>query len=143
MKTAVTLVASATVLGVASAGFDWGAGCAGGSGKFTTTLAKGEKVTVGSVPQGLWNVQVQLTATADVDLQLYDAGATAKWSEGAAIVAWTVGIKIEMFTSDVIDDLRYAGGAFTLIFVLMWAHTSSLLVASLAYLQIVAALGVA
>jgi hypothetical protein len=62
---------------------------------------------------------------------------------GAAIVAWTVGIKIEMFTSDVIADLRYAGGAFTLIFVLMWAHTSSLLVASLAYLQIVAALGVA
>ena len=48
-----------------------------------------------------------------------------------------------MFARQVIRDLRFAGFAFGVIFVLMWAHASSALVALLAYLQIVAALGVA
>ena len=62
---------------------------------------------------------------------------------GAAVVAWYVGAKEQMFARQVIADLRFAGFAFGLIFVLMWAHASSALVALLAYLQIVAALGVA
>ena len=50
---------------------------------------KGETLAVGTVPSGLWNVQVQLTATADVDVQLFDADAKEKWPEdGQAIVAW-------------------------------------------------------
>ena len=75
-------------VGVASAGFDWGTGCAGGSGEFTTSLDKGETLEVGNVPEGLWNVQVLLTATTDVDVQLYDAERTEKWADGQAIVAW-------------------------------------------------------
>ena len=62
---------------------------------------------------------------------------------GAAVVAWYVGAKEQMFARQVIRDLRFAGFAFGVIFVLMWAHASSALVALLAYLQIVAALGVA
>ena len=52
------------------AGFEWGAGCEGGSGEFTTALLEGETLVVGDVPSGLWNVQVLLTATSDVDVQV-------------------------------------------------------------------------
>ena len=41
------------VVDTAGAGFDWGAGCAGGSGSFTTELnVEGSIIDVGSIPKG-------------------------------------------------------------------------------------------
>ena len=47
----------------AQAGFDWGSGCEGGSGKFSLALdTAGTIASVGSIPAGKWNVKVRLTA---------------------------------------------------------------------------------
>ena len=84
---ALLLVASPAV--VVGAGFDWGSGCAGGSGEFTTKLTKkNEIVTIGTLPKGKWNVKVRLSATSDVDVQLYDLSDSSTFSEGKAIVAY-------------------------------------------------------
>eukprot|EP00619_Florenciella_sp_RCC1007_P002715 CAMPEP_0205916316 /NCGR_PEP_ID=MMETSP1325-20131115/8418_1 /ASSEMBLY_ACC=CAM_ASM_000708 /TAXON_ID=236786 /ORGANISM="Florenciella sp., Strain RCC1007" /LENGTH=70 /DNA_ID=CAMNT_0053283573 /DNA_START=123 /DNA_END=331 /DNA_ORIENTATION=- len=51
----------------AHAGFDWGSGCEGGSGKFSLSLdTAGTIASVGSIPAGKWNVKVRLTAVKDV-----------------------------------------------------------------------------
>ena len=85
---ALRLISLALAVGRARAGFDWGAGCEGGSGSFTTTLAEGATVDVGSIPKGKWTVTARITASADVDVQLFDADDTSTYAEGAAIVAW-------------------------------------------------------
>lgn len=70
-------------------GFDWGSGCASGSGCFTMKLDQaGQLVDVGRIPAGKWSVEVFLEASADLDIQLYDLGDTTQYKEGKAIVSW-------------------------------------------------------
>jgi hypothetical protein len=78
----------------ASAGFNWGAGCAGGNGSFTLNLTDaGQLATVGTIPAGKWNVKVFLSAAADVDVQIYDQDDTSTFPEGKAVVAWCADAK--------------------------------------------------
>ena len=72
----------------ASADFDWGSGCAGGNGSFAVNLTRGKIKSLGLIPTGKWNVEVRLSAAADVDIQLYDQDDNSSYSEGAAVVAW-------------------------------------------------------
>ena len=85
MRVALALLLFATS---ARAGFDWGAGCEGGSGQFITSIAAGTTVDVGSIPAGKWTVVAKVTASSDVDVQLFDADDTTTYAEGKAIVAW-------------------------------------------------------
>lgn len=63
--------------------FDWGGGCAGGSGAFETELkTKGSIQEVGPIPQGKWNVRIRLVASSDVDIQLYDSANNQSFREG-------------------------------------------------------------
>lgn len=71
------LVFSAFLLGGAEAGFDWGAGCEGGSGQFTTSLGAGATVDVGEIPAGKWTVVARITASSDVDVQCLPEPRTA------------------------------------------------------------------
>ena len=49
----------------------------------------GEVVTIGSIPLRKWNVRILLTASSDVDVQIYDANDKTKFvNDGKAIVAW-------------------------------------------------------
>ena len=43
---------------------------------------------VGSIPAGKWTVVAKVTASSDVDVQLFDADDTTTYAEGKAIVAW-------------------------------------------------------
>jgi hypothetical protein len=53
----------------ALAGFDWGAGCDGGSGSFKVNLTTaGQLVDVGQIPAGKWNVKVFLSSSVSFDL---------------------------------------------------------------------------
>ena len=71
------------------AGFNWGAGCGGGNGTFSVNLTtSGQLVDVGTIPAGKWNVRVYLSATSDVDVQIFDTDDISKFSEGKAVVAW-------------------------------------------------------
>eukprot|EP00946_MAST-07B_sp_MAST-7B-sp1_P005337 g5337.t1 len=69
--------------------FDWGDGCEGGNGTFALNLTSaGQLATVGTLPAGKWNVKVFLSASADLDVQIYDQEEKDKFAEGKAIVAW-------------------------------------------------------
>ena len=78
----------------ARSGFDWGSGCASGSGCFTMDLPVKDQVEeVGVIPAGKYDVFVRLEAVGDIDIQLYDVeyrGDNNQWpeGEGQAIVAW-------------------------------------------------------
>ena len=73
----------------ARAGFNFGSGCEGGSGKFEEKLENaGQIVTLGTIPKGKWSVMVKLEADSDVDIQIYDADDTEAFPEGKAIVAY-------------------------------------------------------
>ena len=77
------------VVGVVKGGFDWGAGCEGGNGTFNVNMSHvGELVSIGLIPKNKWNVRIYLTATADVDVQIYDSHDVSKFPEGKAVVAW-------------------------------------------------------
>lgn len=43
---------------------------------------------VGAIPKGKWNVKIRLSASADVDVQIYDTEDVAKFEEGKAIIAY-------------------------------------------------------
>ena len=76
------------------AGFNWGAGCDGGNGTFNVNLTTvGELVEIGQIPSGKWNVRIYLTASSDVDVQIYDSNDVTKFSEGKAVVAWCADAK--------------------------------------------------
>ena len=78
----------------AFAGFNWGAGCGGGNGTFSVNLTTpGQLVDVGTIPAGKWNVRVYLSATSDVDVQIFDADETSTFPEGKAPVAWCANAK--------------------------------------------------
>lgn len=73
----------------AHAGFDWGAGCDGGTGTFSVNLTTaGQVVDVGFIPSGKWNVKVFLTSSSDVDIQIFDTEDISTFPEGQAVVAW-------------------------------------------------------
>ena len=64
------------------------------TGSFAVNLTKaGELVTVGQIPKGKWNVRVYLSASSDVDIQIFDKDDTSKFPEGKAIVAWCANAK--------------------------------------------------
>ena len=76
------------------AGFNWGAGCGGGNGTFSVNLTtSGQLVDVGTIPAGKWNVRVYLSATSDVDVQIFDTDDTSTFPEGKALVAWCANAK--------------------------------------------------
>jgi hypothetical protein len=76
---------AATLVGSALAQFDWGSGCGGGTGQpFSVTLAEGASATVGTIPPGKWQVQIFLTSSADVDVQLEDLSNNAT----VPLIAW-------------------------------------------------------
>ena len=61
----------------------------------------------------------------------------------AKITGYRLGDKFDVFTSQLIIDNIYSGGAFFLVFCIMWLHTSSGFIASFGFLQIILNLGVA
>ena len=78
----------------ASASFNWGDGCQGGNGTFTVNLTQaGQLVNVGAIPAGKYNVKVFLSASADVDVQIFDAEDTTTFPQGKAVVAWCANAK--------------------------------------------------
>jgi hypothetical protein len=83
------LVVLFTFASVVECSFEWGAGCEGGNGNFSVNMSQvGGLVTIGAIPKNKWNVRIYLTATADVDVQIYDSEDVSKFSEGKAVVAW-------------------------------------------------------
>ncbi len=57
------------------AGFDWGAGCEGGSGTFQQYIQAWNDdpenaVTVGTIPKGMKNVYISLKSDKDVDIKI-------------------------------------------------------------------------
>ena len=72
----------------AHAGFDFGTGCAGGSGTFNVELAEGSTATLGTIPAGKRDVKIFLSSDADLDVQLYDLEDVARFPEGLAVIAW-------------------------------------------------------
>ena len=83
----ICLLASALLASApARAGFDWGAGCGGGSGSFEQFVPKGQTVTVGTIPAGRTDVHIELHSVTDVDVQLLDE------ATGDAIIAWPSGL---------------------------------------------------
>lgn len=72
-----------------SGGFDWGEGCATGSGDFSQTLANSQDLaTVGDIPAGKFDVYVGLGSDQDLDIVLYDLEATHTDGSDKAIVAF-------------------------------------------------------
>lgn len=61
----------------------------------------------------------------------------------AKIAGYRLGDKFDVFTDQLIIDNVFSGGAFFLVFCIMWLHTSSGFIASLGFLQIILNLGVA
>ena len=85
----LTILALLSLLITCLAGFNWGDGCAGGSGTFKIELtSEGQLAKVGLIPSGKWNVKIHLSATSDVDVQIFDIEDKSKFSEGKAVVAW-------------------------------------------------------
>lgn len=65
-----------------AANFDFGTGCEGGSGSFDLLLENsGVRTEIGTIPSGTWNVVVKLSATNDVDVQVYDIQNTTSFAE--------------------------------------------------------------
>lgn len=79
--------------GNGSGGFDWGEGCLAGSGAFTQNLpVQLSYADVGEIPRGKWDIQVQLRASVDLDITLFDLeDISEEYPEGKAIVAWCSG----------------------------------------------------
>jgi hypothetical protein len=90
----------AVLLHLVGAAFDFGAGCEGGTGQLTLELNEGETSLVGVLPAGKWNVQLRLTAAADVDVQLFDIDTAINAQNGksfpgeSAVVAWCADPKV-------------------------------------------------
>ena len=59
------------------------------------------------------------------------------------IAAYNMHNKYSFFGKVILDDITYAGVAFVIVYVMIWLHSGSLFVSSLAFMQIIAALGVA
>lgn len=77
-------------LGIAHAGFDWGDGCAGGSGTFEQALpTAGETVTIGEISPGKWNLLIKLESLKDVDVQLFDKSDEGCDGGEKAIIAYS------------------------------------------------------
>ena len=51
-------------------------------------LDAGVVVEVGAIPKGKWNVKIRLTASADVDVQIFDSGLISEFPDGKAIIAY-------------------------------------------------------
>ena len=89
MRILFTFIVTALLPGIGLAGFDWGAGCEGGSGSFSADLAtKNEIVNVGLIPAGKWNVKIRLASSVDVDVQVYDVTDKTTFPEGKAVIAY-------------------------------------------------------
>ena len=74
--------------GGGGSGFNWGGACSDGSGEFKQAIVKDSTVTVGTIPKDKADVEIVLTSTKDVDIQLVDEGKTP----AKEIVAWPNGI---------------------------------------------------
>ena len=69
--------------------FDWGEGCSSGSGSFEFELkARHTILDVGMIPKGKFDIRIDLEASTDIDIQIYDLEADDTFEEGRAIVAW-------------------------------------------------------
>ena len=70
MRRAAVLALAITALSVLApvrAGFNWGAGCDGGSGSFDLDLPNaGDLVNVGAIPSGKWNLS-ESTQSSSLD----------------------------------------------------------------------------
>ena len=74
--------------GGGGSGFNWGGACPDGSGEFKQAIVKDSTVTVGTIPKDKADVEIVLTSTEDVDIQLVDEGKMP----AKEIVAWPNGI---------------------------------------------------
>ena len=97
-STTLTMRAFAYEAGAATVSYTWGrveTGCCMGvvgcHGSFTSSVGEGELVTIGEIPAGKKDLDVQLTAVSDVDVQLYDTAANDPrfGAEGVAIIAYS------------------------------------------------------
>ena len=66
--------------------YSWTGANTGGGGDFQQHILNGAVIEVGEIPPGLSGIDIDLTAPADADIQLYDK------ATGTAIVAWPNGI---------------------------------------------------
>mmetsp|Transcript_40181 Transcript_40181/g.107699 ORF Transcript_40181/g.107699 Transcript_40181/m.107699 type:complete len:172 (-) Transcript_40181:122-637(-) len=63
-------------------------GTAACTGSFSSSIAKGGTVDIGSIPTGKKNLKVNLECSSDVDIQLFDLEDTSSFSDGKAIIAY-------------------------------------------------------
>ena len=83
---AVTVTAASMINIPAQAeGFDWGETCSSGEGEFEQYIAYYSDITVGEIPAGKANVEIQLRSPEDVDVRLIDT------ETGHQIIAWPNG----------------------------------------------------
>lgn len=59
------------------------------SGSFQQAVRLKEYVVVGEIPPGKRDIVVELMATGDVDVQIYDLDDTSEFEEGQAVIAWS------------------------------------------------------
>jgi len=71
--------------------------------EFTGTLARGERAYLTTIPEGATELEITLSATADIDLELYDGG--------TFVIGWKAVIGPSGATTDTYkgDDFAYSG----------------------------------
>ena len=62
---------------------------------------------------------------------------------GVELAAYSMHSKYAFFGRALLGDVTYAGLAFGFVFIMIWIHSGSFFVSSFAFVQIIAALGVA
>lgn len=109
--------------------------------EYTNPAEQQLKVMKISVPTAAVSTSYLMGIHEDVLMPVFNkevkAGADVK------LVSWDLNIKFDLFTEQLMTDGVLAGAAFFAIYVLMWAQTGSLFVSTLAYIEIMSALGVA
>jgi len=86
MEKIVLLAAFMLASASSYAGFDWGGSECSGSGTFQQQISQAATVEVGVIPVNKEGVEIQLRASADVDIQLEDS------ASGQKIIHWPDGI---------------------------------------------------
>lgn len=77
---------------------------------------------------------------SDIHLELYNKAGSDYGS--AKLTGYKTGDKFDVFTKQLILDNAFSGGAFFIVFCILWLHTSSGFIATFGFLQILLNLGV-
>lgn len=82
-------------VGTATVNYSWTntntpccAGLAACGGSFAAPIPQDDIIDIGTIPEGKFNLRIQLEAEKDLDIQLYDLNNTALFDEGLAVIAY-------------------------------------------------------